>query len=111
MEFLQFFGDTGNSIKSIDLAERSILLSLLSEETRCDDDMNREEIKTNIASFLVRHGAYFGKDQDGNGPLHIAAKNGSLATLEVLLQLCKNKIVDKNQVGDTAVHMCLKNRK
>ncbi|XP_071182095.1 poly [ADP-ribose] polymerase tankyrase-1-like isoform X1 [Mytilus edulis] len=111
LEFLQFSGDTGNSIKSIDSAERSILLSLLSEETRCDDDMNKVEIKSNIASFLVRHGAYFGKDQDGNGPLHIAAKTGSLATLEVLLQLCKNTIVDKNHVGDTAVHMCLKNPK
>ncbi|VDI57427.1 Hypothetical predicted protein, partial [Mytilus galloprovincialis] len=71
----------------------------------------RDETVADIVSFLIQNGAYIVKNKDGNGPIHLAAKNGYLATIKVLLQLDKDSIFDNNKAGDTAIHICLKNRK
>lgn len=85
---------------------------MLSEGTRGYGYKERDETVADIVSFLIQNGAYIVKNKDGNGPLHLAAKNGYLrATIKVLLQLDKDSIFDNNKAGDTAIHICLKNRK
>ncbi|CAG2249494.1 unnamed protein product [Mytilus edulis] len=50
------------------------------------DYMEGDKFKSEIVAFLIKNGACCVKDTEGNGPLHIAAKNGYLTTLNVLLQ-------------------------
>ncbi|XP_052065741.1 uncharacterized protein LOC127705457 [Mytilus californianus] len=111
LEFLQFFVDTGCLMNNIESVKNSIMLSLLSGDTHANGITERDDKIKDIVSFLIKNGACRGKNKDGNGPLHIAAKNGYLATIEVLLQFGKDSVFDHNEAGDTAIHVCLKNPK
>lgn len=111
---MHFLIDSGRPLSSIDSVKKSILLSLLkSNKGYGYDYMEGDKFKSEIVAFLIKNGACCVKDKEGNGPLHIAAKNGYLTTLNVLLQsdLGYINVFDHNVVGDTAVHICLKHRK
>lgn len=112
---MQFFVETQHSLDRFDSVDNSILLSVLTHrENYGHDSESVKEIDSDIseiASFLIQNGACCGKDKEGNRPLHIAAKNGYLSTIDVLLQLNSGSIYDQNEAGETALHICLKHRK
>lgn len=97
-------------MKRIDSVDNSILASLLTFGGKRGFVTNDKDI-SEIASLLIQNGACCEKDKEGNGPLHLAAKNGYLSTIGVLLKLDSVSIYDQNEEGDTVVHICLKHRK
>lgn len=112
LEFLQFFVDIQHCLNRFDSDENSLLLSVLTcEATYMHEIQEIDRHISDITSFLIKNGACCVKDKEGNWPLHIAAKNGYLATVDVLLQLDIGSINDTNKAGDTALHLCLKHRK
>ncbi|CAC5364197.1 unnamed protein product [Mytilus coruscus] len=112
LDFLRFFIESEHSLKRIDSVENSILASLLTfGGKRVYGFETKDKDISEIASFLIQNGACCVKDKEGNGPLHIAAKNGYLSTIDVLLKFDSVSLYDQNKEGDTAVHICLKHPK
>ncbi|XP_071150028.1 putative ankyrin repeat protein RF_0381 [Mytilus edulis] len=112
LDFLRFFIESEHSLKRIDSVDNSILSSLLTfGGIREYGSVTNDKDISEISSFLIQNGACCVKDKEGNGPLHLAAKNGHLSTIGVLLKLDSVSLYDQNEKGDTAVHICLKHPK
>ncbi|XP_052067319.1 ankyrin repeat, PH and SEC7 domain containing protein secG-like [Mytilus californianus] len=111
LDFLRFFIESEHSLKRIDSVDNSILASLLTfGGKRAYGFVTNDKDISEIASFLIQNGACCVKDEEGNWPLHLAAKNGYLSTNDVLLKLDSVSLYDQNKEGDTMVHICLKHR-
>ncbi len=59
---------------------------------------------TRVVQLLLHNGAQFTKSYDGNTPLHEAAANGHLSTMNTILQAHTHLINSINCLGMTPLH-------